>query len=64
MKPLKTRLLNYTDKSGVKVKHIADKCDVDPNVLYRLRGGAQETLGESDAIKLHEYLKQFETEEK
>ena len=60
MESLKERLLAYTSKSGVKVKHIADKAKIDPNVLYRLRGGAQDTLGESDAIKLHEYLNSVE----
>lgn len=57
MESLKTRLNKYVDEHGVKIYHIADKAGIDRDVLYRLRGGAQKSLGEKDAIKLHEYLK-------
>lgn len=60
MESLKTRLNKYVEENGVKIYHIADKAGIDPDVLYRLRGGAQKTLGESDAIKLHDYLKSKE----
>ena len=57
MKSLKQRLNKYVEDEGVKIYHIAEKAGIDPDVLYRLRGGAQKSLGETDAIKLHEYLK-------
>lgn len=56
MKSLKQRLLSYVDDRGTKITFIAKQSQVDVQALYRLRSGAQETLGESDAIKLHTYL--------
>jgi len=61
---LRNRLQHVIDNVGMRVNKVAENSGIDKQKLYNLRSGVQQTLTESDAIKLHEYLKQFETEEK
>jgi len=59
-KPLRDRLQVCAEDVGLRINKIAEHSGVDVQTLYRLRAGTQQTLNETDAIKLHEYLKQFE----
>ena len=59
---LRNRLQYVIDNVGMRVNKVAENSGIDKQKLYNLRSGVQQTLNESDAIKLHEYLKQFEEE--
>ena len=59
---LRKRLQHVIDNVGMRINKVAENSGIEKQKLYNLRSGVQQTLTESDAIKLHEYLKQFETE--
>lgn len=60
---LRTRLQYLIDVVGLRINKVSEHSGVEVQKLYNLRSGVQKTLNESDAIKLHEFLKKYEESE-
>ena len=62
MSKLYKKLDQFRDKYGIPIIKVSEETGIRRDRLYRFTAGNGD-LRNDDAIKLHEYLKQFETGE-
>ena len=63
MSKLFKKLDQFRDKYGIPIIKVSEETGIRRDRLYRFTAGNGD-LRNDDAIKLHEYLKQFEAGEK